>query len=447
MSITKNQNYQFTITDLGTKGEGIGKVNNFTMFVKNTLPGDEIEAQVIVLKTTFAIGKLVRIITASPLRAEPKCPISVRCGGCQIMQMKYEEQLSFKEKKVTESLKRIGKIENPNVLPIIPMSDPYYYRNKAQLAFARIKDNIHIGLYTINTHNIIDTKECFIYHPQILKVLEKVRDFCLKANPSIYNELHHIGLLRHVMIRVSFSSLETMVVLVINGQKISKIDTLLEDLKRLPGFASFALNINTKKGDVILGPETQILWGKNHLEEEINGIKYLISPTSFFQVNPVQSAKMSQLVLEYAGLNGHELVWDLYSGLGFFSLALAKKAKMVIGVELSESAISDARLNADANKIKNVEFIKGDAETILPELNGQPDLIVIDPPRKGCDKNFITFLAQTKPKKVIYISCNPDTFARDANQLITEGFTLVKTQPIDMFPHTVHIETISLFER
>lgn len=450
--MTKNNefpNLQMKILDLGTKGEAIGKVDGFTYFVKGAIPEDVIEFKPLVIKKNFGIGKLIRIITPSAKRVAPKCAVASRCGGCQIQEMAYQEQLKYKNKKITDSLERIGKITCP-ILPIIGMEEPYHYRNKTQFVVGQNKNQVQIGLYSIYTHNIVDIETCHIMPKQASVIIQKIKTFLKEKNISIYHELKHQGLLRHVIIRTTFNAgtPEFMVILVINGQEFPKQEELVNLLQTIPGVISLAININLDKGDSIYGSKTNLIWGEPYLTEVISGIKFLISPRSFFQINPVQSENLIKVALDFIDPKGNELVLDAYSGIGLFSLALSKKVKLVIGIEILEEAILDAQKNAELNGIENAEFILGNVEEALPKLVEKncflPNIILIDPPRKGCEKIVLETIIKIAPEKIVYVSCNPDTLARDLAFLCMHNYKVAKVQPIDMFPHTVHIESVCL---
>ncbi|MFA5878894.1 MAG: 23S rRNA (uracil(1939)-C(5))-methyltransferase RlmD [Candidatus Margulisiibacteriota bacterium] len=441
---------EMKVLDLGTKGEAIGKVDNFTYFVKGAIPGDTIKFKPLIIKKKYGIGKLLEITEKSPYRIAPKCELASRCGGCQIQEMDYQEQLKYKTKKIINSQERIAKL-NCLVLPCIAMENPYHYRNKTQFIVGKLKDKVQIGLYTIYTHNIVNIEECQIMHELAALAIKEIRSFINEEQLSIYDELKHQGLLRHIVIRTSFSMNEFMVVLVLNGLDLPNQEKLITMLSKIPGFISLAYNINQDKGDAIYGHRTKIIWGKEYLTEIINDESFLVSPRSFFQVNPIQTKVLAKVVEDFIAPIGDEIMLDAYSGIGLFSLLLSKKIKKITAIESLEEAVIDAKKNAALNKIKNVEFICAKVEDILPDLvetkGFAPDIVLIDPPRKGCEETVLAAIVKINPKKIIYISCNPDTLARDLMYLANHNYHIEKIQPIDMFAHTMHIESVTLLTK
>lgn len=445
----KNDRVILEITDFGSSGEGIGKVDGFTLFVKDALIGDVIEAKIIKLKKNYGYGRLMEILTPSPSRVEARCPQARACGGCQIQPLAYEKQLEYKENKVKELLERVGKVKDYIMEPIIGMEDPWYYRNKAQFPVGTDKEGkIVTGFYAGRTHSIVPIRECFIQHSLNEELMTIVRRWMNACNITAYDEVRRTGLVRHIFTRIGKYTGEVMVCLVINGKKIPEQDVLIERLKQVRGMTSICLNINRENTNVILGPEVKCLWGQPYITDKIGDISYHISPLSFFQVNPVQTRKLYGTALEYAGLTGNETVWDLYCGIGTISLFLAKAAKKVCGVEVVPAAIKDAKENARLNGIQNADFFVGKAEEILPEQyekNGiYADVIVVDPPRKGCDEKLLKCMVQMAPKRIVYVSCDPATLARDLNFLEGNGYKVEKVRCTDMFPHSIHVETVSL---
>lgn len=452
MEIKKNDIYTMTISDLGSEGEGIGKIDGFTLFVKDALIGDEIEVKVIKLKKNYGYGRLMKIIKPSIYRVEPKCEKARACGGCQLQHLKYEKQLEYKQQKVEGLLSRIGKIGDYEMLPIIGMKEPYYYRNKAQFPVGRNKDGqIVTGFYAGRTHSIIDTEHCCIQHPLNEKIIKCVKGWMEEYHIEPYDEVSGQGLVRHILTRVGYVTKEVMVCLVINGSKLPAADKLVEALKSIEGMTSISINMNRERTNVILGSEVKTLWGKDYIEDFIGDIKYRISPLSFYQVNPVQTQVLYGKALEFAGLTGGEVVWDLYCGIGTISLFLARQAKMVYGVEIVPQAIEDAKVNAEINHIQNAEFYVGKAEDVVPEIYRQKgvhaDVIVVDPPRKGCDASLLACMAEMAPKRIVYVSCDPATLARDLRILEDLGYKTEKVQCVDMFGMSTHVETVVLLQR
>ena len=448
----KNDLVTLEITDLGSSGEGIGKVDGFTLFVKDALIGDVIQAKIIKLKKNYGYGRLMEIVTPSPARVEARCLKARACGGCQIQPLDYEKQLEYKENKVGGLLERVGKIRDYVMEPIIGMEEPWHYRNKAQFPVGKDKDGkIITGFYAGRTHSIVPLDKCFIQHPLNEQIMSIVQRWMEEFNISSYDEVSHKGLVRHIFTRIGKYTEEVMVCLVINGKKIPKEAELIERLKQIPGIKSICLNVNRENTNVILGKDIQCLWGQPYITDKIGEISYRISPLSFFQVNPIQTQKLYATALEYAGLTGKETVWDLYCGIGTISLFLAQAAKKVYGVEIVPEAIRDAQENARLNHIENAEFFVGKAEEVLPEQyekNGvYADVIVVDPPRKGCDEKLLACMVQMAPERIVYVSCDPATLARDLNYLSNHGYKVKKVRCTDMFPHSVHVETVVLLSQ
>lgn len=450
----KNDLLQIKIEAMGNAGEGIGKIDGYPLFVKDALPGDLAEVRVTKVKKTYAFARLERVLEASPDRTEPRCPLHRRCGGCQIQALSYEKQLEYKEQKVREDLIRIGGFADPPVFPVLGMDEPYHYRNKAQFPFGRNREGrIVTGFYAGRTHMIVPGTDCAIGVPENKQILELILDFIEKHGIAPYDETTGKGLLRHALIRKGFSTGELMVCLVINGRSFPHVEELADRLFEIPGMTSFSLNVNQKNTNVILGEEVIPVRGQTYITDRIGGVSYQISPLSFYQVNPVQTEKLYRTALEYAGLTGGETVWELYCGIGTISLFLARGAGQVYGVEVVPQAVEDARRNADLNGITNVVFYLGKAEEVLPEKYEKDgiraDVIVVDPPRKGCDSACLETMLRMEPERIVYVSCDPATLARDLKILCADGrYELSKVQPVDMFPHTAGIENVAqLFRR
>ena len=437
------------IEDIGSDGAGVGKADGFTLFVKDTIPGDRAKVKIMKMKKRYGYARLMELITPSPDRVQPPCPVARQCGGCQIQAMAYEKQLAFKENKVKNNLQRIGGL-NPDSFemePICGMEQPFGYRNKAQFPIGRDKNGkIVAGFYAGRTHSIIANTNCSLGVPQNEQILKKVISWMETCHIEPYDETNGQGLVRHVLIRFGFTTKEIMVCLVINGRKLPKSRELSASLNEIPGMTSITANINMERTNVILGKDLILISGKPYIEDYIGDIKYQISPLSFFQVNPVQTRNLYGKALEYAGLTGNEIVWDLYCGIGTISLFLARKAKKVYGVEIVPEAIADARNNAKINGIKNAEFYVGKAEEVLPEkyrTEGiKADVIVIDPPRKGCDEALLDTIVKMQPQRVVYVSCDSATLARDLKYMKERGYEVEKGEAVDMFPMTVHVETV-----
>ena len=451
------------IEDIGTGGEGIGKADGFTFFVKDAIVGDVIEAKIMKLKKNYGYARLMKVLTPSKDRVEPKCPVARQCGGCQIQEMRYEAQLAFKQKMVQNNLERIGGLSDFEMYPVIGMETPYAYRNKAQFPVGEDKDgNIVIGFYAGRTHHIVEQTDCCIGAPENGEVLRKVKAYMQKNQIRPYNEEHHSGIVRHILIRTGYHTKEIMVCLIVNAAKASCLKNaqqLIESLREMDGMTSVMVNFNTEKTNVILGKKSEVLWGQPYIEDFIGDVKYQISPQSFFQVNPMQTEKLYAKALEYAGLTGNETVWDLYCGIGTISLFLAKNARKVYGVEIVPQAIEDARNNAKRNGIDNAEFFVGKAEEVVPAFyekalkqaqdseagkSIRPDVVVVDPPRKGCEEVLLETIVKMQPQRIVYVSCDSATLARDLKFLSANGYAVKKVQPVDQFGHSVHIETVVL---
>ena len=451
------------IEDIGTGGEGIGKADGFTFFVKDAIVGDVIEAKIMKLKKNYGYARLMKVLTPSKDRVEPKCPVARQCGGCQIQEMRYEAQLAFKQKMVQNNLERIGGLSDFEMYPVIGMETPYAYRNKAQFPVGEDKDgNIVIGFYAGRTHHIVEQTDCCIGAPENAAILRKVKAYMQKNQIRPYNEERHSGIVRHILIRTGYHTKEIMVCLIVNAAKASCLknaEQLTESLREIDGMTSIMVNYNTDKTNVILGRKSEVLWGQPYIEDYIGDVKYQISPQSFFQVNPMQTEKLYAKALEYAGLTGNETVWDLYCGIGTISLFLAKNARKVYGVEIVPQAIEDARNNAKRNGIDNAEFFVGKAEEVVPAFyekalkqaqdseagkSIRPDVVVVDPPRKGCEEVLLETIVKMQPQRIVYVSCDSATLARDLKFLSANGYAVKKVQPVDQFGHSVHIETVVL---
>lgn len=451
MEFKKNDICQVTIEDIGTDGEGIGKIDGFTLFIKDAVLGDTIEAKIMKAKKNYAYAKLEKVITPSPFRVQPKCQFHKQCGGCQIQAMDYAKQLEFKHNKVRNNLIRIGGLEAEYVDSImeepVGMEIPFNYRNKAQFPFGKNKEGKTItGFYAGRTHSIIENTDCALGVAENKVILEKILKYMEEEKVAPYEEEAHKGLLRHALIRKGFATGQLMVCLVINGKKLPAEDKLVHSLLEVEGMTSISVSVNIEKTNVIMGKEIRLLYGSEQIEDEIDGITFKISPLSFYQVNPVQTERIYSQALQYADLHGEETVWDLYCGIGTISLFLARCAKQVYGVEIVPQAIDDAKENAKRNGIENVDFYVGKAEVVLPEKYEKEgifaDVIVVDPPRKGCDEDCLSTMVQMQPKRIVYVSCDSATLARDVKYLEEHGYQLMKARIFDNFPQSVHVETV-----
>lgn len=455
--ITKNDELILKIEDMGVDGEGIGKAEGMTFFVKDALIGDRVRVKVMKMKKTYGYARLMEVLEPSSDRVEPRCAFHRQCGGCQIQALSYEKQLEFKQKKIENNLKRIGGFTDLPMEPIVGMEEPYYYRNKAQFPVGTDKDGkIVTGFYAGRTHQIIPNRDCALGVPVNKTILDIVIAFMEKYHISAYDEQSGKGLVRHVLIRFGFRTKEIMVCLIVNGIKLPHAEKLIEQLCKLEGMTSISLNCNRERTNVILGKETQLLWGKPYITDYVGDVKYQISPVSFYQVNPVQTEKLYGLALEYADLHGTETVWDLYCGIGTISLFLAAKAKKVYGVEIIPQAIEDAKKNAELNGIMNAEFFVGKSEEVLPAFyekeraagrNAYADVIVVDPPRKGCDSRLLETILAMAPSRIVYVSCDSATLARDLKILCEKDYRLTRVRGVDQFCHSVHVECVVLLTK
>ena len=449
MEFRKNDLVTLEIEDCGIDGEGIGKADGFTVFVKDAVIGDTVTAKIIKAKKHYGYGRLMEVLKPSPYRVEPKCAFARQCGGCQLQALSYEQQLVFKTNKVKGHLERIGGFTDIPMEPIIGMDELFHYRNKAQFPVGRNKEGkIVTGFYAGRTHNIIENRDCALGVAENKEVLDRVIAHMEKYGIEPYNEATGKGLVRHVLIRYGYFTKEVMVCLILNGNKIQGEDVLVKSLCEIPGMTSITINVNKKRSNVILGEEIRLLWGQEYITDKIGDISYQISPLSFYQVNPRQTQKLYAKALEYADLHGEETVWDLYCGIGTISLFLAQKAKFVRGVEIVPAAIENAKENAKLNGLENTEFFVGKAEEVLPreyKKNGvYADVIVVDPPRKGCDETLLETMVEMNPERIVYVSCDSATLARDLKYLCERGYELRKVCAVDQFGMTVHVETVVL---
>ena len=452
MEFRKNDLVTLEIEDCGIDGEGIGKADGFTVFVKDAVIGDTVTAKIIKAKKNYGYGRLMEVLKPSPYRVEPKCEFARQCGGCQLQALSYDQQLVFKTNKVKGHLERIGGFTDIPMEPIIGMDELFHYRNKAQFPVDRNKEGkIVTGFYAGRTHNIIENRDCALGVAENKEVLDRVIAHMEKYGIEPYNEATGKGLVRHVLIRYGYFTKEVMVCLILNGNKLPKEEQLVKSLCEIPGMTSITINVNKKRSNVILGEEICLLWGQEYITDRIGDISYQISPLSFYQVNPMQTQKLYAKALEYADLHGQETVWDLYCGIGTISLFLAQKAKFVRGVEIVPAAIENAKENAKLNGLENTEFFVGKAEEVLPreyKKNGvYADVIVVDPPRKGCDETLLETMVEMNPERIVYVSCDSATLARDLKYLCERGYELRKVCPVDQFGMTVHVETVVLLSK
>ncbi len=450
--IEKNEEYIIDITGLGFEGEGVGRIENFTIFVEGALLGEQVRIKIVKVNKDFAFGKLIEILAEAEERVQPECSVYKKCGGCQFQHLSYGGQLEFKRTRVEDCLTRIGKLKNVLVNETLGMEGSQLrYRNKVQLPIGEKLGEPIIGFYAPRSHEIIDMETCLIQDEiadQAAKLLKEwIRDFKI----SIYNEENRRGFLRHLMVRKGFNTGEVMIVIVTNEEEFLYRKELIElILANLIGVKSIIQNINTKNTNVVLGERCITLWGSDVICDYIGAYKFKISPLSFFQINPKQTEVLYNKVLEYASLTGQETVFDAYCGTGTIAIFVAQKAKKVYGVEIVPQAIENAWENAKDNSIENVEFIVGKSEEVIPELIAKgikADVVIVDPPRKGCEKILLEEISKIQPRTIVYVSCNPSTLARDLGILKEYGYEAVEVQPVDMFPETAHVETVVKIEK
>lgn len=456
----KNQTVTVTIEDMGVNGEGIGKIDGYPLFIKDAVIGDV--AEVIVTKTgkSFGFGHLSKILTPSPKRCTPRCPVAKACGGCQLQAVSPDAQLTYKEKKVRENLRRLGAFSKEELaeksMPIIGMENPWHYRNKEQFPVGYDREGrVTAGFYAGRSHRLIPVTDCMLAFPQNKDIIEIALEHVEKHHVSLYDEKTGKGFLRHIVTRCGYHSGEWMVTFVGNAKDPAPLKAekgLLESLQALPGMTSICFSPNQSSGNVILGTSYEVLYGKETISDTILGVAYEISPLSFFQVNPIQTEKLYQTALDFAALSGKETVWDLYCGIGTMSLLFAKQAKHVIGVEIVPQAVRDAEKNAERNNIQNAEFFAGKAEEVAECLyracpEKKADIVVVDPPRKGCDAKLLSTILDMAPQRIVYVSCDSATLARDLKILCENGYRLEKYRPCDMFPQTCHVETVVLLSK
>lgn len=449
--LNKNDIVNLTIEGMTHNGSGVGKINGFAVFVPFTAVGDEIKARILKVNKNYAFGKIEEIITPSESRIEPDCETNVRCGGCTYRHISYEEELRVKRERVKDAFKKIGGMDI-TVLPVIPCENITGYRNKAQFPVKTGENGeVDIGFFALRSHEIINVDNCAIQSPVFAEIVRVFRQWIKENDISIYNEQTGNGLLRHIYLRQGFYTGQIMVCAVINGYNLPHSQSLIDLLtKAEPNIKSIVLNINKKSTNVILGDSCKAIWGSDKIEDNLNGIRFLISPLSFYQVNPAQTVKLYEKAIELAGLDGTQTVLDLYCGIGTISLFMAGKAKEVYGVEIVEEAVKDAQENTKLNGITNAQFFTGDAfkaAAVLAEKGIRPQVLVLDPPRKGIEPQLIDLIAEMSPEKIVYVSCDSETLARDVRLFSEKGYKTNTAFPVDMFPRTPHVECVVLMSR
>ncbi len=450
MTVSKNEHHDVTIEDLTHDGAGVAKINGFPLFIPNALPNEKVKIKVTKVTKGYGFAKLIELYEPSNYRVDAPCSIYKQCGGCQLQHLTYEGQLQAKQKQVKEALTRIGKLENITIHPIIGMENPTHYRNKSQVPIGEKNGQLVTGFYQKRTHDIVEMNTCLIQQVENDTALQQVKKICQEHNISPYNEETHQGTLRHLMVRYGKMTNELMIVFVTHTKEFPYKEKIINDIiETIPHVKSIIQNINPHKTNVIMGKKTTVLWGEPYIHDYIGDVQFAISAQSFYQVNPVQTKVLYEKTLQYANLSGKETVIDAYCGIGTISLFLAKHAKKVYGVEVVQDAINDAKRNADLNGITNVEFVVGAAEEVMLDWHKQniePEVIVVDPPRKGCDASLLSTIIEMKPERVVYVSCNPATLARDLRVLVDGGYEVKEVQPVDQFPHTSHVECVVLME-
>jgi len=448
--VSKNDVVTVQFEDLTHDGSGVAKVDGYPLFVPFGLPGEKATVRVVKANKGYGFGRLEEILEPSPDRVEYPCSLHKECGGAQLLHLSYEGQLRAKEKQVRDALERLGGLKDVNVHPVMGMEHPWSYRNKVQVPVGEQNGKIVAGYFKKRSHEIVDMTNCDVELSMDDSIVLKVKDICAENGISPYDEKTHRGILRHIVVRWAKETGEIMIVLVTRTRTLPNKDEIVKDIvKNIPNVKSIVQNINVQRTNVILGDRSVTLWGTNTITDYIGDIKFAISPRSFYQVNPTQTKVLYEKALEYADLTGEETVIDAYCGIGTISLFLAQKAKKVYGVEIVEDAVRDARKNAEINNITNAEFEVGAAETVITNWYNEgikADVIVVDPPRKGCDESLLNTILAMKPKKVVYVSCNPGTLARDLRILEEGGYKTREVQPVDMFPQTTHIENVAVLE-
>lgn len=450
--VKKNETLKLQIEDLTSEGNGVGKINGYPIFIPHALPGEIVEIKVVKVNKKLAYGKLLNVVKESPNRVEPPCDVFYKCGGCQLQHMSYDLQLDMKRNQVVNVMKKIAHLADVTIHPTIGMEDPWRYRNKVQIPVGEKDGKLITGFYQPRSHRMIDNMDtCVITNETGDRIVAAVRRIADRLGISAYHEETHSGMLRHIMVRTGKATEETMLVLITRTEKLPHVETIVKEItSTFPNVKSIIQNINPDRTNVILGEKTKVLWGDEYIHDKIGDLTFAISARSFYQVNPIQTEKLYQKALEYADIGPNDIVIDAYCGIGTISLFLAQKAKKVYGVEIVPDAISDAKKNAALNGITNAEFVVGAAEKVMPWWTAQglrPNVIVVDPPRKGCDEVLLQAMIDMQPERIVYVSCNPATLARDLRILEDGGYQTKEIQPVDMFPQTMHVECCALLKK
>ena len=444
--LEKNVVYEAVITDYTAEGQGIAHIEGITVFIPNAIAGERVRVRIEAVRKTWAAGKITELLEKSPHRVNRQCPVAKLCGGCDFWHMDYEEETRLKADRVKTCLNRLAG-EHFEEIPILAAPALCGYRNKAQYPVASKKGRVYAGFFRAGTHEVVENSRCLILPEETDRVKDAVIDYANQYRVSAYDEAAHTGLLRHIYVRRGAVSGQVLVCLVANGRKLPHVPELVARLQKIPGFTTLVQNINTRHTNVIMGPKNKVIWGPGVIHDRLGKFTFAISPHSFFQVNTLQAEKLYETALQYASLTGKEKVIDAYCGTGTITLFLAQKAQRALGIEIVAPAIRDARQNARDNHVANVDFLCGDAAKEMPELvrqGSRPDVVVLDPPRAGCEQRVLDAIARVRPQRVVYVSCNPASLARDAAILRDKGFVVRKVQPVDMFPHTSHVETVCL---
>lgn len=450
--VKKNETLTLTFEDLTHEGNGVAKIDGYPIFVPHGLPGEEAEVKVVKVNKRFGYGKLLNIKKASPHRVTPPCDVFYKCGGCQLQHMSYDLQLEMKRNQVKNVMQKVAHLDHVPVHPVLGMEDPWRYRNKIQIPVGEKDGNLITGFYQARSHRIIDDMDtCVIQNELGDRMVEAVRRIATDLGIEAYDEETHKGVLRHIIVRTAFGTNDTMIIFVTKTNTVPHQEQLIKQLtETYPAIKSIIHNVNSEKTNVILGKKTKTIYGEDYIYDSIGDLKFKISPRSFYQVNPTQTKVLYDKALEYANVSAEDVVIDAYCGIGTISLFLAQNAKKVYGVEVVPDAIQDAKINAKLNGITNAEFVVGEAEKIMPWWTKQglrPDVIVVDPPRKGCDETFLQAMIAMEPKRIVYVSCNPSTLARDLRILEDGGFETKEVQPVDMFCQTNHVECVALLTK
>ncbi|MGN0108426.1 MAG: 23S rRNA (uracil(1939)-C(5))-methyltransferase RlmD [Hominilimicola sp.] len=446
--VEENKEYTVTIEAVSSDGNGVAHIDGFAVFIPQTAQGDVIKIKIEDVKKRFALASLTEIITPSDKRQKPGCEHYEKCGGCQLRHIKYEEQLKIKKNIVENAMRRLGGFEGFNIEEIVGMENPARYRNKMVFPVGNINGEIVCGFYAPKSHDIIPLLGCAIGDEINIAVNKAVIAYMNENSVSAYDEKTHTGIIRRVFTRKSFSTGEIMVVISANAKTLPRREKLTTKLRKISDkIVSIILNVNTKRRSAVITNENVTIWGADRIGDTLCGVKFMISPQSFFQVNPIQTERLYTRAIEYADLDKSMSVMDIYCGIGTISLCAARQAKNVIGVEIVEKAIADAKENAENNGIENAVFYADSAENIVPKLISQgeaPDVVILDPPRKGSDESTLSAIIKAQPKRIVYVSCNPATLARDARFLADNGYCITHSSAFDLFPHTAHVETVVL---